>query len=114
MFGRCIGVTDGEYETVIVAGEKIQVAKEDFPLEQGREEAEDACKMLSNGWRLPNKNELEAIRIQLVQKNRGGFKVNQSYMTTDYNWILKKEILKEEDYYADRHHGWVRAVRPHP
>ncbi len=110
IFVRCEVVSEEEYETVIVAGEKIQVAKEDFPLQQRHNEAKDACKMLGNGWRLPNRNELETIRFQLVKKGRGNFKVNQRYMTTERVFYLNKDTLKM----GGSRESWVRAVRPHP
>lgn len=53
--------TDGGYETFTIAGETMQVAKEDFPSIMSWYNAKSACEELGNGWRLPNKNELKAM-----------------------------------------------------
>jgi hypothetical protein len=64
----------GGYETFTVAGETIQVAKEDSPLKMNYYNAMSSCEELGNGWRLPDKDELTAMYEQLHKQGKGNFK----------------------------------------
>jgi len=75
---------NGGYETINIAGERIQVAKEDLPEKMTRDEAERACEDLGDRWRLPNNIELKAIHNQLREKDKGNFKKNGMYLSSDY------------------------------
>ena len=41
--------------------ENIEVAEKDFPKTMNWDDAKKACESLGNGWRLPNKNELNTL-----------------------------------------------------
>jgi hypothetical protein len=69
---------DNNYETINVAGEIFQVAKQDFPRRLNWWEAVNACKNLGNGWRLPYEYELSMMKVQLHNHGKGDFK-NEDY-----------------------------------
>ena len=48
-----------------LTGEKFQVANKDFSDKMTWKDAIDACKNLGSGWRLPTKEELEAMYEEL-------------------------------------------------
>lgn len=55
-------------------GQKLEVAEHDFPNKMNWFDAIEACEKLGDGWRLPTKNELKQMFIQLHQKGLGNFK----------------------------------------
>lgn len=60
----------------------IEVTEKDFPKTMNWEDAKKACESLGNGWRLPNKNELNTL---YQNKDKiGGF-------TNDLYWSGTKE-----------------------
>jgi hypothetical protein len=62
------------------------VAKRDFPNAMTWEEANQACENLGNDWRLPNKDELEAMYGQLHRQRKGNFsKYNFYWSSSEYN-----------------------------
>ena len=111
---------DSEYETFTIVGEKIQIAKEDFPNKMNPEEAIKACEMLGNGWRLPTIMELNAIQEQLQKNGKGDFKKNY-YLSSDGEDLDSNGIM-DAYYCLDSAGGmwavhlsdflYVRAVRP--
>jgi len=56
--------------TIQVDGSSIQVANKDLPYQMTWREAMNACDKLGNGWRIPNKKELEAMFEQLHQQGK--------------------------------------------
>lgn len=78
--------------------ESLEIAQHDFPSSMSQQYAKEECEMLGNGWRLPNKAELN-----ILYKNKikiGGF-LGQQYLcsnrkaekgddvwTSDTPWIL--------------------------
>ena len=59
-----------------ITGEQIQVAEEDFPDLMDWDDAMSACQNLGNGWRLPNKEELEAMYEQLHKQGKGNLNMS--------------------------------------
>jgi len=106
----------GGYETFTVAGETMQVAKEDFPLEMSYVNAMKACEELGNGWRLPNEGELKAMYEQLHKRGKGNFK-NAWYWSSSRNgsgaWIVDFGS-GSVNYIVRNHYYQVRAVRALP
>ena len=56
-----------------VKGQRIAVADDDFPTRIDWKEAQTKCSQLGKGWRLPTKDELEAMHTQLHLQGRGNF-----------------------------------------
>jgi len=88
--------TDGGYETFTIAGETMQIAKEDFPSDMSWDDAMVACQNLGNGWRLPNKDELAAMYKQLHTKGKGNFRMDNFYWSSSelhstFAWALSFE-----------------------
>jgi len=54
-------------------GQTIVVADGDLPTRMGWKEAHSLCNHLGNGWRLPSKDELDAMYTQLHLKGQGIF-----------------------------------------
>ena len=83
--------TDGGYE-IKIDGSTIQVAKEDFPSRMNRDDAMSACQSLGNGWRLPSKEELEAMYEQLHKQGKGNFNDywywSSSQNNSGYAWYV--------------------------
>jgi hypothetical protein len=68
-----------------ITGLRLQVAKQDFSQEMTWTEAKKACNDLGNGWRLPTKEELEAMYTQLHKKGLGSFGHNYYYWSSTEN-----------------------------
>ncbi|MBM3411330.1 MAG: DUF1566 domain-containing protein [Bacteroidetes bacterium] len=79
--------TDGGYETFTIAGETMQVAKEDFPKSMSWDDAQSACEGLGNGWRLPSEDELKAMYEQLHKQGKGNFK-------DDWYWSSSQSLSR--------------------
>jgi len=62
------------------------VAKADFPNRMDWEAATKACEDLGSGWRLPTKDELEMMDNQLHQENKGNFK-DEGYWSSTENEV---------------------------
>ena len=90
MFVGCgVGsTTDGVYETFTIAGETMQVAKEDFPSTMNWADARKACEDLGNGWRLPNKDEQLAMYKQLHKEGKGDFEEVVYWSSSEWNAII--------------------------
>jgi len=108
-------------------GETIEVAKKDFPNEMDWDDAMTACKNLGNGWRLPSKEELEAMYEQLHKQGKGNFRTDHFYWSSSgYNayfaWDFSFEGGEADNrnyYYGSSRNpkdytGRVRAVRALP
>lgn len=54
-------------------GQNIEVANQDLGGFMSWGEANTNCQKLGGGWRLPSKEELEAMRNQLHSKGQGNF-----------------------------------------
>jgi hypothetical protein len=99
------------YET----NEQLEVSQTDFENQMSKDEAEEACSELGNGWRLPNSSELKIIYNELHMKGKGNFK-DEAYWGNDGDLLfnigtespydpnfLPNDLLKKPK--------WVRAVR---
>jgi len=60
--------------TITVNGRKLEVADQDLPNWMNWDDAVRACQNLGSGWRLPDKDELEAMYEQLHKQGKGNFK----------------------------------------
>ena len=66
-----------------ITGEKIRIAKADFPDPLDWDQANAACNALGSGWRLPTKEELNEM-----YKNKdaiGGFNRSTYWSSSEYN-----------------------------
>ena len=68
-----------------ITGAELQVAIQDFPNPMSWDKAERACSELGSGWRLPTKEELEAMYIQLHKKGQGNFNYQHYWSSTEYD-----------------------------
>lgn len=100
-----------------ITGEKIKIAKNDFPERMTWIQAKLACKDLGEGWRLPTKVELNEMYIN--RDEIGGFRTDTS--VTSWYWT-STEYDKIEAWRQDFNGGhqqehekinpyYVRAVR---
>jgi uncharacterized protein (TIGR02145 family) len=112
---------DGGYETFTIAGETMQVAKEDFPEEMHWDQAMSVCEGLGNGWRLPNESELKAMYEQLHKQGKGNFKDEFYWSSSQYGSDQSDQALMmnfgtgdDDDYGFKKLNVQVRAVRPLP
>jgi hypothetical protein len=104
--------------TITVNGRKLEVADQDLPNRMLWENAMRACEGLGNGWRLPDKDELEAMYEQLHKQGRGNFK-NAWYWSSSqgsgYPWVVTfndgRVYISNFDYLYKGHFFRVRAVR---
>ncbi len=89
MFPGCgVGsTTDGAYETFTIAGETMQVAKEDFPSRMKWDDAMSACAGLGNGWRLPSRQEQLVMYQQLQMGGKGNFKEDNYWSSSELNEV---------------------------
>jgi hypothetical protein len=96
-------------------GQKLEVAEHDFPNKMNWDDAMKSCEKLGDGWRLPSRNELKQMYIQLHQKDLGNFKKDSyisSTLTSSDNacfYYFGDDGYSGSNYkYFDE---WVRAVR---
>ena len=69
-----------------ITGAEVQVAQNDFPEKMNWEEASRACNALGSGWRLPTKEELEAMYEQLHEKGQGNFNSGSFWNREAFYW----------------------------
>lgn len=92
----------------------LEVANKDIPGLLNFEEAQSACDSMGEGWRLPEREELQAMRLQLYLKTQGDFQ-NKWYWSATLNtaescWGLHfGNGLEYYNFKTD--HGCVRPVR---
>ncbi len=81
-----------------ISGKKVKVAQSDFPNIMSWEEANNACKSLGKGWRLPTMAELEIIGKHLDEI--GGFCAlgDDTYAFHKY-WSSDKKKGTENSYH---------------
>jgi hypothetical protein len=113
--GNQIQITDNMLIIVHpITGLRLQVANQDFSLEMTWPEAKKACNDLGNGWRLPTKEELEAMYTQLHKKGLGPFQSNNYWSSAevDYNdaWFFSF-FAGWHSSYSKNETSYVRAVR---
>ena len=91
----------------------LEIAQYDFPYIMKWESAKSACSLLGNGWRLPNKEELN-----LLFKNKlkiGGFANENDYWSLSEDELgnaLKQDFNNGKQYYNGKDNILkVRAVR---
>jgi len=115
--------TDGGYETFMINGKTIQIAKQDFPADLNWDDAMNACKDLGDGWRLPSIRELEAMHRKIHLNKRGNFKDDRLYWSSSLKgandaWSLGfgsgKSYGGDHDDYDKKYTRHVRAVRTLP
>lgn len=111
-----------------ITGEKLEVAPQDLdPMKW--EDAKKACANLGNGWRLPTKDELEAMYKELHLKGKGNFNTdpNSRQLLFDYGscywsgtedgygsaWYFEFGVGEaKSNFYASKDYTYyVRAVR---
>ena len=92
----------------------LEVANKDLPGLLNFEEAQSVCDSMGEGWRLPEREELQAMRLQLHRKKQGDFQ-NKWYWSATPNtaesyWGLHfGNGLEYYNFKTD--HGCVRLVR---
>lgn len=62
----------------------LEVANKDLPGLLNFEETQSACDSMGEGWRLPEREELQAMRMQLHRKKQGDFQ-NKWYWSATPN-----------------------------
>ena len=104
-------------------GQTIEIAKKDFPNDMNWDDAMSACEKLGDGWRLPCKEELEAMHGQIHLKKRGNFKDDRLYWSSSLKGINDPWSLGfgsgqsyggDHDDYNKKYTRHVRAVRTMP
>lgn len=112
--------TEGGYESFMMNGKTIQIAKEDFPADLNWDDAMKACKDLGDGWRLPSKEELELMHGQIHLKKRGNFKDDRLYWSSSLKGVNDawsfgfgsgQSYGGDHDDYNKKYTRHVRAVR---
>lgn len=99
-----------------ITGVRLQVANQDFSHSMTWPEAKKACNELGSGWRLPTKEELEAMYTQLYEKGLGNFQERGAgyWSSTEngnnYAWYFYFTSGYADDY-AKSNTAYVRAVR---
>ena len=93
----------------------LEISEKDFPNKMNWDDAKKACQSLGNGWRLPNKDELNLLyqnyyRIGGFAHNTINFYWSSTEDTSNYPWLqyfgdgLQLSSFKDNRYF-------VRAVR---
>lgn len=98
----------------------IEVYKNDTTVPMSWNNAKRACNELGEGWRLPTKKELEIIFEQLHNQDRGDFKNETYWSSSEYDTDCARGLnfdpaRAHRPYYGDKSgilH--VRAVRTLP
>jgi hypothetical protein len=96
-----------------INGRKLEIAKEDLG-EMTWQEAKDACNRLGAGWRLPTKDELEQMYLQLHKNGKGNFKLNYYWSSTedDYYFAWYFYFYNGVANFKNKYNtSYVRAVR---
>lgn len=96
-----------------ITGGEVQVAQNDFPEKMTWGEALRSCNALGSGWRLPTKEELEAMYKQLHVKGQGNLKESFYWSSTeddDTAWLFDFDGGFTSDFNKHLTH-FVRAVR---
>jgi len=100
---------------IIINRRKLEISREDLG-EMNWQEAKDACNRLGAGWRLPTKDELEQIYLQLGQKVKDNFYLYHYWSSTEFDysvaWSYWFDYGVNNYYYYDKNSTLgVRAVR---
>lgn len=66
-------------------GTKLQVANQEFSDQLTWEDAQKVSSELDGGWRLPNREELEAMYQQLHKKKKGDFKKGKYWCSIEHS-----------------------------
>jgi len=125
MFAGCkngyekVGETIVAGERIVANGKVIEVAKEDLPNMMNWNDAMSACEGLSNGWRLPSMEELEAMHEQLYLNGKGNFRTDEFYWSSsEFNanraWTFSFEHGRANTVTNKTNTVHVRAVRTLP
>lgn len=69
---------------IVLNGKKIQVAEKDLDTTMNWEDAKKTCSKLGSGWRLPTKDELEAMYEQLYKKGLGNYQGTRYWSSTEF------------------------------
>jgi hypothetical protein len=98
-----------------LTGEKIQVAAKDFSNDMTWSQAIQNCESLGQSWRLPTKEETEAMFFQLHKKGVGNFENNVTYWSSsEYNedeaWFTSFDDGCTAVFYKNSTY-YVRAVK---
>jgi hypothetical protein len=113
---RTIPTSNADYENIIGTRIKIgnlKVAQYDFPNKMLWDDTKKACEALGNGWRLPNKDELNTLysRIGAI----GGFSHYNYWSSTevDYASAWYQSFGSGNQSYNPKKYGayYVRAIR---
>jgi len=94
---------------------KLEIAQNDFPNQMNWNDAKDACTKLGDGWRLPDKDELDFL---YKKKDEIGCFENFSYWSsteheTDngYPGAWHQNFIGKQSYSNISYTTYVRAVR---
>ncbi len=92
--------------------ENLEVAQYDFPEEMTWEDALDACNKLGEGWRVPNRDELNTL-YQNMDKIGGCAKYSYWSSTENGNYRAWFQSFYDgsQDYYGKNYSNYVRAIR---
>ena len=112
---RTIPTSNSDYENIIGTRIKIgniEVAQYDFPKSMNWDDAKKACEALGNGWRLPNKDELNTLYSSIGAI--GGFSQYYYWSSTEntstYAWVQGFNY-GGQDFYDKNVANHVRAIR---
>jgi len=93
----------------------LQVAKEDFAEKMTWQDAGIRCSSLGEGWRLPTRDELDMMYLQLYKKGLGSFKPYWYWSKSQFVMhMYYGSGFVSNDFYSQFNEFHVRAVRPLP
>jgi len=99
------------------SGKIIQLAFEDFKNKMDWNQAKQFCTQMGEGWRLPDKEEMQLIFSEMLLKDKGKFKHDRYWSATEIdmdNALVFLFYPETTHYYGDYPKEflyWVRAVR---
>jgi len=107
-------VEDKSKLIITVNGKKLEVADSEMEFKENWHEAIARAKSIGEGWRLPDKDELTEMYLQLHKKGLGGFSGSWYWSSSEndyYNAWGQNFGDGYQHYYYGNHSGRVRAVR---
>ncbi|MBW6533911.1 MAG: hypothetical protein K0B11_02785 [Mariniphaga sp.] len=93
----------------------LEIWEEDLHTKMTKVEAEKVCSQLGEGWRLPDREEMEVIYDELFRKNEGNFKSKGAYWISDLtpdDFLLSFDFREGTTYMSvESSKEWVRPVK---